>query len=185
MKTVKNKTTPPAVCVMGLGYVGLPTAGFLAGRGYNVLGVDIQPDIVKTINAGETHVHEPDLENTVRDGVTSGCLRAAANPAPSDIFIITVPTPVNHDLSPDISSVKSAMEMIAPHVAPGNLVIIESTCPVGTTEAMADLLRRSRPDIILPQYSKSKSGAEQDDKRIFMSYCPERNSSRPHVQRVR
>ncbi len=148
------------ICVMGLGYIGLPTASLLATKGCSVLGVDVSADVVDTINRGDVHIREPELDVLVRSAVSSGNLRAQLEPEPSDIFFITVPTPIRDGSEPDLSFVKAATEAIAPHLAPGNLVILESTCPVGTTENLvADRLR----DL----------GVDVDDE-VNIAHCPER-----------
>src|SRR5688572_22624727 len=123
-----------SVCVLGLGYIGLPTASVLAMKGYRVLGVDVRADVVETINRGQIHIQEPDLDILVRSAVTSGQLRAAAEPEPSDVFIICVPTPIRPDKSPDLSYVEQAARAIRLHVRRGNLIILESTSPPRTTE---------------------------------------------------
>ena len=148
------------VCVVGLGYIGLPTASLLATRGYSVLGVDISRAVVDTINRGEIHIIEPELDVLVRSAVQSGNLRAALAPAQSDVFLIAVPTPTSAGHQPDLSYVEAATRSIAPHVKPGNLVILESTSPVGTTETVvAEALRANG----------LKVGAD-----VFVAYCPER-----------
>jgi UDP-N-acetyl-D-mannosaminuronic acid dehydrogenase len=139
------------LCVLGLGYIGLPTASIFATKGRRVLGVDVSPAVVDTINSGKIHIQEPDLDVLVRAAVQSGNLRAAAAPAPAEVFILAVPTPfdVQPDGSrlPDLSYVEAATRSLAPHVRAGNLVILESTSPVGTTEKVkgwleAELARR-------------------------------------------
>ena len=124
------------VCVLGLGYIGLPTASFLATKGYEVLGVDVEPRVVETINRAEIHIREPDLDILVKSAVQSGRLKAALEPEPADVFVIAVPTPLQEDKRADLSAVRSAVAAIAPHVRPGNLVILESTSPAGTTEEL-------------------------------------------------
>jgi UDP-N-acetyl-D-mannosaminuronic acid dehydrogenase len=148
------------VCVMGLGYIGLPTASILANKGYHVLGVDVRPDVVETINQGRIHIEEPDLDILVRSAVNSGQLRAANEPQPADIFIICVPTPINPDHSPDLSYVEQASRAIKPHVRSGNLVILESTSPPRTTDDI--VIRFAIPDGLVPG---------QD---VFVAHCPER-----------
>jgi UDP-N-acetyl-D-mannosaminuronic acid dehydrogenase len=146
------------VCILGLGYIGLPTAALLANRGYQVHGVDVVPKVVETINRGEIHIVEPDLDAFVHAAVNSGHLKAALEPVAADIFIIAVPTPIHEDHTPDIGYVLSASRMIAPFVKPGNLIILESTSPVGTTEKVKSELE--------------KAGAGTD--KLFFAYCPER-----------
>jgi UDP-N-acetyl-D-mannosaminuronic acid dehydrogenase len=148
-----------SVCVIGLGYIGLPTASFLATKGYRVRGVDIAPGVVETINRAEIHIKEPDLDILVKSAVQSGRLTAATEPAPADVFIIAVPTPIRADKTPDLGAIEAAVEAIAPHLRPGNLVILESTSPVGTTEGMvAAGLRRCGVDL----------------EGIHIAHCPER-----------
>jgi UDP-N-acetyl-D-mannosaminuronic acid dehydrogenase len=125
-----------SVCVIGLGYIGLPTASFLATKGYDVLGVDIAPEVVARIGRAEIHIEEPDLDILVKSAVQSGRLKTATEPAPADIFIIAVPTPMDADKRADLDAVEAAVRAIAPHVRPGNLVILESTSPVGATERL-------------------------------------------------
>ena len=141
------------LCVLGLGYIGLPTASIFATKGKRVLGVDISPAVVETINTGRIHIQEPDLDVLVRAAVQSGNLRAATEPAPAAVFILAVPTPfiVQFDGSrtPDLAYVEAATRALAPHVRAGNLVILESTSPVGTTEKVkawleAELARLGR-----------------------------------------
>jgi UDP-N-acetyl-D-mannosaminuronate dehydrogenase len=107
------------VCVLGLGYIGLPTASFLATKGYEVLGVDVEPRVVETINRAEIHIREPDLDILVKSAVQSGRLKAALEPEPADVFVIAVPTPLQEDKRADLSAVRSAVAAIAPHVRPG------------------------------------------------------------------
>ncbi|MBI2981587.1 MAG: UDP-N-acetyl-D-mannosamine dehydrogenase [Deltaproteobacteria bacterium] len=143
------------ICVIGLGYVGLPTASILANRGFQVLGVDINETVVKTINQGQIHFHEPDLDVMVHGAIAAETLRAATKAEPSDIFVIAVPTPLGEEHQPDLSHVKSAAEQIAPYLRPENLVILESTSPVGTTEKLPLWL-------------------SQPDHKVHVAYCPER-----------
>lgn len=132
------------VCVLGLGYIGLPTASIFATRGKKVLGVDVVPRVVDTINRGEIHIEEPDLDVLVRAAVHTGNLGAATAPRPAQVFIVAVPTPFKvtetNPKAPDLAYVEAATRSIAPVVQPGNLVILESTSPVGTTEQMRDWL---------------------------------------------
>jgi UDP-N-acetyl-D-mannosaminuronic acid dehydrogenase len=141
------------LCVLGLGYIGLPTASIFATKGKRVLGVDISPAVVETINTGRIHIQEPDLDVLVRAAVQSGNLRAATEPAPAEVFILAVPTPfivqVDGSRTPDLAYVEAATRALAPHVRAGNLVILESTSPVGTTEKVkvwleAELARLGR-----------------------------------------
>lgn len=130
------------VCVVGLGYVGLPTAAVLASRGYDVHGVDVNPKAVETINSGKAHIVEPDLDLLVRAAVQTGKLKAHTTPAAADVFMVCVPTPFKGDHEPDLSYVESATRLICPFLKPGNLVVLESTSPPGTTEMMAGIVAR-------------------------------------------
>jgi UDP-N-acetyl-D-mannosaminuronic acid dehydrogenase len=129
------------VCVMGLGYIGLPTSSILATKGYDVLGVDISQDVVDTINRGEIHIVEPDLDILVKSAVNSGKLKASLEPEEADVFFICVPTPFKDNYKPDISYIENATKKIAPYVKKGNLVILESTSPPKTTAIVAKLLK--------------------------------------------
>jgi UDP-N-acetyl-D-mannosaminuronic acid dehydrogenase len=135
------------VCVVGLGYVGLPTAAVLASRGYEVRGVEVNSHAVATINAGRAHIFEPDLEMLVRAAVSTGKLKAHGEPAASDVFMLCVPTPLHGDHAPDLSYVVEATKAVARHVRAGNLVILESTSPPGTTEELARLVHELRLDL--------------------------------------
>ena len=149
-----------SVCVLGLGYIGLPTASFLATKGCEVIGVDISDDVVDTINRAEVHIVEPELDVLVRSAVHSGNLKAQTEPAAADVFFITVPTPVQDDRKPDLSYVRSASRAIAPFVEPGNLVILESTCPVGTTE-----------DLVVETLVEEGVDVSEG---VLVAHCPER-----------
>ncbi len=129
------------ICILGLGYIGLPTAALLATKGYQVHGVDVKANVVETINKGQIHIVEPELDAFVKSAVQSGNLKASLTPDYSDIFIITVPTPVDHENNPDISFVLEATYAIAPYVKEGNFVILESTSPIGTTEKVVEILK--------------------------------------------
>ena len=146
------------ICISGLGYIGLPTAALLANCGYQVHGVDVVPHVVETINRGEIHIIEPDLDAFVQAAVNSGHLKASLQPAEADVFMIAVPTPFREDHSPDISYVLSAGRAIAPFLRAGNLIILESTSPVGTTEQLHQELKNQ--------------GVDVDS--LFFAYCPER-----------
>lgn len=160
------------ICVVGLGYIGLPTASLLATKGFQVHGVDVNPKAVDTINEGKIHITEPDLDILVRAAVQSGNFKASLEPAAADVFILAVPTPFKDDHAPDLSYVESATKAIAPHVAEGNLIILESTSPVGTTEKIAEWLRILRPDLCIPAWKTScnSTGTGQ----LFIAHCPER-----------
>jgi len=159
------------VSVIGLGYIGLPTAAIIASRGLTVIGVEIDQDTVETINAGKIHIVEPNLDILVRSVVSSGNLRAVTKAEPADVFIVAVPTPFIHSdddsHQPDISYIESTTKTIAPVLEKGNLVILESTSPVGTIEKLAAWLARARPDLSFPQ---DKGNAAD----INIAYCPER-----------
>lgn len=128
------------VCVLGLGYIGLPTSAVMAARGARVFGMDVNPRVVDTINAGGIHIVEPELDEFVRAAVGSGKLTAHLQPQPADVFVIAVPTPFKDAHAPDLRHVEAATLALAPVLAPGNLVILESTSPVGTTDRIAALL---------------------------------------------
>jgi UDP-N-acetyl-D-mannosaminuronic acid dehydrogenase len=159
------------VCVVGLGYIGLPTAAMLASRGYEVIGCDVSERVVTAINEGRAHFHEPDLQMLLAAAVQTGRLRAQATPAEADYFILAVPTPFAADKKPDMSYVEAATDAIAPLLAPGNTVILESTSPVGTTERLTARLRDARPDLVFPTYMES---FESEDVNIRVAHCPER-----------
>ena len=163
----------PDVCVVGLGYIGLPTAAIVARSGCKVLGVDISESVVETINRGEIHIEEVDLDGLVQGVVARGLLSASTTMAPADVFIIAVPTPFGKDHAPDISYVLAAARAVAPVLKPGDCVILESTSPVGTTEAMRDMIAEMRPDLKCPQ-SPGQMGMTNDTPDISISYCPER-----------
>lgn len=156
------------VSVIGLGYIGLPTAAMFASRKVEVIGFDVNPHVVDTVNQGKIHIIEPDLDAVVHQAVAKGFLRATTQIEPAEAFLIAVPTPFKGDnWEPDISYIESAAATIASVLAPGNLVVLESTSPVGTTEIMAGLLAAARPDLTFPQ-----THGEASDIRI--AYCPER-----------
>jgi UDP-N-acetyl-D-mannosaminuronic acid dehydrogenase len=144
---------------MGLGYIGLPTAALIASKGIDVLGVDINPEVVDTINKGKIHIVEPDLDGLVHKVVEGGFLKASTNPEEADVFLIAVPTPFKEGYTPDLKYVEAAIKMIIPFLKPENLVIIESTSPVGTTEKMYQLILREKPEL---------------EETIYIAYCPER-----------
>ena len=146
------------ICVVGLGYIGLPTAALLANRGYEVHGVDVVKETVDTINRGEIHIVEPELDTFVKSAVNSGKLKASLKPDFADVFIIAVPTPFHKGYVPNIDYVISATKSIAPYVKKGNIVILESTSPVGTTDKIAEVLKENGVDI----------------EKVYISHCPER-----------
>ena len=155
------------ICVMGLGYIGLPTASLLATKGFSVTGVDVSQKVVDTINKGEIHIVEPDLDILVKSAVHSGNLSASLEPVEADVFIIAVPTPFKDGgpdhisgKKPDLSYIEAATKKISPFIKPGNLVILESTSPVGTTdEVVAAILRLD-------------GHAVGED--VYVAHCPER-----------
>lgn len=148
------------ICVLGLGYIGLPTASLLGTKGYQVVGVDIDQSVVETINRGATHINEPDLDILLKSAVQSGNLQARSVPEEADIFVIAVPTPFKSDHQPDLQYIQQAIESIVPVVRRGNLVILESTSPVGTTlEVVAEGLKATNLRV----------GED-----IFVAHCPER-----------
>jgi UDP-N-acetyl-D-mannosaminuronic acid dehydrogenase len=146
-------------CFIGLGYIGLPTAIVAADNGIEVIGVDVNPHIVETINEGKIHIVEPGLADLAAKVVKNGWLRAQTQPEASDVFLIVVPTPFTGDHEPDTSYVEAATRNVIPFLKEGDLYIIESTSPVGTTENMAELIFSERPEL------KDK---------IYIAYCPER-----------
>lgn len=155
------------ISVIGLGYIGLPTAAAFAARKTKVIGVDVNKHAVDTINRGEIHIVEPELDIVVRAAVTEGYLRATTTPEPADAFLIAVPTPFKDGHEPDLDYIEAASKAIAPVLRKGNLVILESTSPVGATEQMAAWLAEARPDLTFPQ----QVGEESD---IRIAHCPER-----------
>ncbi|WP_340676900.1 UDP-N-acetyl-D-mannosamine dehydrogenase [Paraglaciecola sp.] len=155
------------ISVIGLGYIGLPTAAVIASRGIEVIGVDVSKKVVDTINQGKVHIVEPDLDMLVQATVNIGRLRATLEAEPAQAFIIAVPTPFKDGHEPDLSYIHSAAKAIAPVLEKGNLVILESTSPVGTTEKLAAWLQALRPELSFPQ-----SAAENAD--IQVAHCPER-----------
>lgn len=156
------------ISMIGLGYIGLPTAAVFASRKVHVIGVDVSQKTVDTINRGEIHIVEPDLDMVVHAAVTEGYLRATTKPEPAEAFLIAVPTPFkgdNHE--PDLSYIEAAARSIAPVLEKGNLVVLESTSPVGATEQLAAWLAQARPDLTFPQ-----THGEESDVRV--AHCPER-----------
>ncbi|REJ83279.1 MAG: UDP-N-acetyl-D-mannosamine dehydrogenase [Bacteroidetes bacterium] len=147
------------VTIMGLGYIGLPTAALIAGKGIHVHGVDVNKKVVDTINQGRIHIIEPDLEGLVHYAVLKKFLVASTKVKAADVFLIAVPTPLRKNRTPDLSYVEKATKAVIPHLKAGNLFIIESTSPVGTTEKMSRIIFRERPEL------KNK---------ISIAYCPER-----------
>ncbi|OWK33265.1 UDP-N-acetyl-D-mannosamine dehydrogenase [Sphingomonas dokdonensis] len=154
------------VVVLGLGYIGLPTAAVIARTGARVLGIDVHQSVVDTINSGRVHIEEVDLDGLVSGVVSRGHLRASTRIEPADVFVIAVPTPFKDDRSPDIAYVLEAATSLAAVLKAGDTVILESTSPVGTTEKVRDLLARLRPDLRAPGMG---DGAD-----YAVAYCPER-----------
>jgi len=146
-------------CFMGLGYIGLPTSIIAAKHGVKIIGVDINSQVVNMTNQGRLHIIEPGMKEMLQEVVNNGCLHASNTPEVSDAYFIVVPTPFKGDHEPDISYVESATRMVLPLLKQGDLYIIESTSPVGTTEKMAELIYTERPEL------KDK---------VYIAYCPER-----------
>lgn len=162
-----------SISIVGLGYIGLPTAAMFASKQIKVIGVDISQHVVDTINAGKIHIVEPQLDTLVNNAVINGTLKATTVPEPADAFLVAVPTPFLQVTSedktpkPDLSFIKAAAKSIAKVLKKGDLVILESTSPVGATEQMANWMAKERPDLSFPQ----NAGEESD---IKVAYCPER-----------
>jgi len=150
------------ICIIGLGYIGLPTAALLANKGHKVYGVDIVQDTVDIINRGKIHIVEPELDSFVKSAVNSGNLKANINPKEADVFIIAVPTPFHEGYVPNIDYVLSATKTIAPYLKEENIVILESTSPVGTTDKIEDILKQERPDLF------------DSNSKLYVAHCPER-----------
>jgi UDP-N-acetyl-D-mannosaminuronic acid dehydrogenase len=155
------------ISVIGLGYIGLPTAAAFAARRKKVIGVDVNQHAVDTINRGEIHIVEPELDMLVHAAVTQGYLRATTTPEPADAFLIAVPTPFTDNFKPDLTFIEAACRAVAPVLKKGDLVVLESTSPVGATEQMAVWMAELRPDLSFPQ-----DAGENSDVRI--AHCPER-----------
>ena len=155
------------VSVIGLGYIGLPTAAVIASRGIEVLGVDVSEHAVNTINQGKIHIVEPDLDMLVQAAVTTGKLKASLSPEPAEAFMIAVPTPFKENKSPDLSYIRAALENIAPVISKGNLIVLESTSPVGTTDKISAWLAELRPDLVMPHQDPDKAD-------VYIAHCPER-----------
>ena len=159
----------PEVCVIGLGYIGLPTAAVIARANCRVTGVDVSQTVVETINRGEIHIEEMDLDGLVRGVVQRGFLRASTETVPADVFVIAVPTPFEKDgnHTPDVSYVIAAATSLAAVLKKGDCIILESTSPVGTTEALRDRLAALRPDLAMPGLTAGTAD-------VAIAYCPER-----------
>jgi UDP-N-acetyl-D-mannosaminuronic acid dehydrogenase len=153
--------------MVGLGYIGLPTAAIMASRGLNVIGVDVDQKAVDTINRGEVHIVEPDLDIVVRSVITTGNLRAVTKPEAAEAFLIAVPTPFKDNKTADLRYIEAAIQSVSAVLEEGNLIILESTCPVGTTDFVCQKLSELRPDLRLPVEGN-------EDCNINVAYCPER-----------
>ena len=155
------------VCVVGLGYIGLPTAAMFATHGFNVVGIDVSVAVVETINSGNVHIEEPGLEGLVKNAVDSGSLRASVKPLEADVYIIAVPTPFTETSNEaDLSYIKQAVRSISNYIRQGVLIILESTSPPGTTEYIEKLLHQLRPDLKYPSFV--------NDPDVYIAHCPER-----------
>ncbi|WOT02743.1 UDP-N-acetyl-D-mannosamine dehydrogenase [Corynebacterium pyruviciproducens] len=163
-ETSKSTFTFDKVCVVGLGYIGLPTAAFIASRGIPVTGVDVNPKYVEAINRGEVPFFEPGFEDLLKDVVAKGLLTASEDQVEADAYIVCVPTPFTQDHKVDTKFIRSAVEAMVPHLRPGALVVLESTSSPGTTQMMAETIIELRPDLSLDE------GA---DNAIFVAHCPE------------
>ena len=149
----------PSVVMVGLGYIGLPTAALIASRGLHVTGVDVHQHVVDTINKGQIHIVEPDLDGLVHHVVHKSFLKATLTPETADVYLIAVPTPFKDNYVPDVSYVLAAVSKITPTLEKGALVILESTSPVGTTRLIEKQIYKDRPEL---------------EGHIFIAYCPER-----------
>jgi UDP-N-acetyl-D-mannosaminuronic acid dehydrogenase len=156
------------ICVMGLGYIGLPTASLLATKGFQVHGVDVNENAVEMINSGKVHIYEPDLDILVKAAVQSGKLKASLQPEEAEIFILAVPTPFKDGHKPDLTYVEAAAKTIAPVIKNGDIVILESTSPIGTTEKVAEWILGERSDLTTSEEMHSDKG------RVYVAHCPER-----------
>ena len=155
------------VSMIGLGYIGLPTAALIASRGCQVLGIDVNPAIVATLNSGKIHIVEAELDVLLSGAVASGRFRASLQPEPADVFMVAVPTPFKDGQQADLGYIEAAANSIASVLKKGDLVILESTSPVGTTEKLEQWLRAVRPDLSFP-------GTAGENSDIRLAYCPER-----------
>jgi len=157
------------VCVIGLGYIGLPTAAMLALEKYKVVGIDINKKVIDAIYDGKVHFFEPELENILEHALKGGNLRCSIEPEQADVFLITVPTPNTKSRKADLSAIHDAILGIGPLLIEGNLIILESTSSVGTTENITSMLQQIRPELKFPVY-----GTEGSDVDVHIAYCPER-----------
>ncbi len=167
-KALAHPAPDHEVAVIGLGYIGLPTAALLASYGWSVCGVDVSPRVVETVNAGGVHIEERDLDRLVHDAIKARTLVASTEVPTASFYMIAVPTPLGPDNSPDISYVEAAARAIAPRILPGACIVVESTSPVGTTERVAEIIAGLRPDLVVP-----RDGSDEDA-HIALAYCPER-----------
>lgn len=159
----------PTVCVIGLGYIGLPTATLIASNQIPTTGVDVNPAVITALEQGKIIIHEPGLAELVAEQVKSGTLSAVARPVASDVFIIAVPTPFKEGKKPDMTYVEDAARAVAPVLKPGSLVILESTSPPGSTAMVAEILAKSRPDLNIAGQKQNQASEE-----VYVAYCPER-----------
>lgn len=157
------------ISVIGLGYIGLPTAAAFASRKIKVIGIDVNQKTVDIINQGKIHIVEPDLDIAVQSAVNAGYLKATTTPEPADAFLIAVPTPFKGDHEPDLTYIESATKAISSVLKEGDLVILESTSPVGTTEKMAEWISEQRPDLVPPTFNPNNPQLN-----IKIAHCPER-----------
>lgn len=164
------------ICVIGLGYIGLPTSALLANRDFEVHGVDVVQSVVDIVNQGKIHIVEPELDLYIKEAVNCGKLKAGTKPIKADIFIIAVPTPFHDGFAPNIDYVVSATKSIAPYLSDGNIVILESTSPVGTTDVVENILIELRPELF-GDTSNLANGIVQTEKftqKLYIAHCPER-----------
>ncbi|EJN02285.1 UDP-N-acetyl-D-mannosamine dehydrogenase [Phyllobacterium sp. YR531] len=162
-----NSSIPfKTISIVGLGYIGLPTAATFATRGVSVIGVDVSERVVTKLNDGKAHFSEPDLDILLEAAVSTGKLRAVMTPEPADAFILAVPTPFLEDKSADLSYIETASRSIAKVLKAGDLIVLESTSPIGTTQKVCEWIAEERPDLNLPNENKSGD--------ISVAYCPER-----------
>jgi len=167
MKNGKEDMQFDTISVIGLGYIGLPTAAVIASRRKKVIGIDVSQNVVDTVNEGKIHIVEPGLDVVVHAAMKGEFLRATTTPEPADAFLIAVPTPFKDKHEPDLSYIKSASKAIAPVLKKNNLVVLESTSPIGATEQMSAWLAEARPDLTFPH-------THGEDSDIRIAHCPER-----------
>ena len=154
------------ITVVGLGYIGLPTAAMFASKGLKVFGIDIDPKVISQIKSGKVHIVEPDLDILVSKVIKSGHLTVKTGLVESDVFILAVPTPLDDQKKPNLKFIENAVVQVSRVLVPGNLIIIESTCPVGASEMVERMLKTLRPDLSFPSDTENPS--------INIAYCPER-----------